>query len=117
MREDFFIDALDIEWCLRAKSLGYEVAMTNKAMMKHSIGEEANNKIEGHSPFREFYICRNSIAMIGLSHIPIGFKMRRIVLTHLRILYSLFNLKLEYAKAGIRGCSKGYKYIFNKTIK
>jgi rhamnosyltransferase len=38
MREDFFIDWVDIEWCMRARSMGYLSYYVPSVVMKHSVG-------------------------------------------------------------------------------
>lgn len=114
MREDLFIDSLDLEWCLRAKSKGYDIVMTSNTSMIHSIGEGANNKIESHSSFREYYICRNSIILIKLAHIPFGYKVRKIFTVPARLLLSLSRFKFNYVVAQWRGICDGIKVIFSK---
>jgi rhamnosyltransferase len=68
-REDYFIDSVDHEFCLRARSHGCTVVITCKPVMSHSIGapmESAGwlSKFTSfnHSPARKYYIARNTIA-------------------------------------------------------
>ncbi|MCE5194177.1 MAG: glycosyltransferase family 2 protein [Nitrospiraceae bacterium] len=70
MDESLFIDKIDIEWFLRARSLGYCAWGVSNAFMEHSIGESAR-QIWGfrrkiffqHKPFRYYYIFRNSFLL------------------------------------------------------
>jgi len=39
MREDFFIDSVDVEWCHRARSMGYRLFGTGWATMYQRLGE------------------------------------------------------------------------------
>lgn len=60
-REDYFIDQVDHEFCLRARSFGRRVVISRKPVMDHRVGDA----IGGHSPLREYYIMRNSITLLG----------------------------------------------------
>jgi len=57
--EDFFIDYLDIEWCLRARNKGKKIAVNSLVTLFHSIGMGQENykffKPQIHSPERTFY--------------------------------------------------------------
>jgi rhamnosyltransferase len=68
MREELFIDFVDIEWCLRAKNFNYAHFMIPDAIMKHSIGDEyvsiAGKKIILHSDIRNYYTVRNACHLI-----------------------------------------------------
>ena len=74
MKEDFFIDFVDTEWCLRASSKGYKMYMSEKAFMKHSIGDDTisflNFKIPVHSGYRRYYRIRNLFFMWKTPYIP-----------------------------------------------
>lgn len=68
--DSYFIDYVDTEICLRAKSLGYQVALSTSAVIYHELGEKKSVSRFGiklaptnHSPFRRYYIARNSIYM------------------------------------------------------
>ncbi|MDD5298394.1 MAG: glycosyltransferase family 2 protein [Rhodocyclaceae bacterium] len=69
-REDYFIDQLDHEFCLRARRHGYQVLISRKPVMDHSVGEEGGVRLPflgtlpNHSPLRKYYITRNSLVTI-----------------------------------------------------
>jgi rhamnosyltransferase len=70
-REDFFIDHVDDEFCLRAKHRGYKILLTRKETMKHSFGAATMHKFlwrragtSNHSPLRRYYMTRNHIVLI-----------------------------------------------------
>lgn len=97
MRESYFIDNIDLEWCFRAKSHGYELMGCNQAVLIHSIGEASENLLEKsglivkHSPLRSYYTTRNRFHLYGLPHAPWGWKMRdypRFILKTLWVLVS-----------------------------
>ena len=69
-RDDLFIDFVDIEYCLRARTMGYKVMKVHSLLMQHSIGSITMHrlpwKITGttnHSPFRRYYMMRNNIIL------------------------------------------------------
>ena len=83
MEEALFVDYIDVEWALRAKKLGYRVAMTNQASMAHTIGDSRLNllgrKISVHSPMRRYFLVRNSFFMIRKSYIPVGLYDQKVI--------------------------------------
>lgn len=65
-REDYFIDLVDTEYCMRARKHGYHVIKTSKPLMSHSIGIPSRHKLWGktkwttnHSADRRYYYIRN----------------------------------------------------------
>lgn len=122
MNEELFVDYIDVDWSLRAKKIGYRVAMTNVATMSHTIGD-SRIKILGrtmsvHSPLRRYFLVRNSFFMIRQSYIPLGYKIREIVLNFVRAFISLCTSKekiitmlmiLQGVKDGVRGIYGPYK--------
>jgi rhamnosyltransferase len=44
-REDFFIDYVDLEYCLRMRSLGYRVILTCRPTMQHHIGHPRRHRL------------------------------------------------------------------------
>jgi len=70
-REDFFIDYVDTEYCLRARSKGYEIIVDCNARLIHRWGNLRTIKVGPfeirptfHSPQRWYYISRNRIPTI-----------------------------------------------------
>lgn len=70
-REDYFIDQLDHEFCLRVRRHGRRVVISRKPVMDHSVGgpEGAWVPLWGpfphHAPLRKYYITRNSLVTIA----------------------------------------------------
>lgn len=69
-REDFFVDCVDFEYCLRARSMGFHVLMACKPLMQHSIGAATCHSLpwkitatSNHSPARRYYMTRNQIVL------------------------------------------------------
>jgi rhamnosyltransferase len=70
MDESLFIDHVDTEWFLRAKTKGYEAFGVCNAVMEHKLGDYLFNFWFGkkrtlpvHSPLRLYYVFRNSILL------------------------------------------------------
>ena len=70
MDEGLFIDHVDTEWFLRARSLGFNCYGVCSACMQHRLGSKVytvtigrKRHIPQHPPFRYYYIFRNSIAL------------------------------------------------------
>jgi len=71
MDEGLFIDHVDTEWFLRARSKGYKAFGSCKAIMGHGLGENTHQvniggrkrNVPQHKPFRYYYIFRNSILL------------------------------------------------------
>jgi len=79
MREDLFIDYVDIEWCLRAKLNGYVCFGACNAQMLHSLGERPITHLgrthTSHSPLRQYYIFRNRVFLYKQRWIPFRWKV------------------------------------------
>lgn len=70
-REDFFIDQVDHEFCLRARAHGYGVVISRKPVMEHSVGGVGGvwlpllGVLPNHPPLRKYYIARNTVVMVA----------------------------------------------------
>ena len=82
MKESYFIDNIDLEWCFRAKSLGFDLVGTDAAVLYHAIGERSSNPlvkaglIAQHNPSRTYYSSRNRIHLYSAPYSPMGWKLR-----------------------------------------
>lgn len=67
MTDELFIDYVDLDWCLRARSLGYLSYQSQEAVMYHSLGDDPiafwGRYWPSRSPLRHYYMCRNAIWM------------------------------------------------------
>lgn len=66
-REEFFIDSVDYDFCMRARAKGFRVIQVQEHGFKHSLGHNERFKLgiftinsESHSPARLYYAFRNS---------------------------------------------------------
>lgn len=70
-REDYFIDQLDHEFCLRVRAHGGRVVISRRPVMEHSVGEAGGTwlpflgRLPNHSPSRKYYVARNSMVTIA----------------------------------------------------
>jgi rhamnosyltransferase len=69
-RDEFFIDCVDHEYCLRARAHGFHVMMTCKPLMEHSIGHERQHRLawkrplaSNHPPLRQYFMTRNTVLL------------------------------------------------------
>lgn len=83
MREDYFIDFVDTEWCLRARNKGYTIYGTSLAQMEHRVGDKVFQawygnwrSFSGYSPTRLYYQYRNGISLLRSSVVPLAWKIR-----------------------------------------
>lgn len=79
--EDLFIDLVDWEWCLRARSLGFQIYIDPDIKMLHKLGDH-HKSVFGlfeygvPAPFRHYYAFRNYIKLSLLGHVPLRWKIK-----------------------------------------
>ena len=66
--EDFFIDYVDHEFCLRLHRHGYKIIQSNHSLLYHNIGFPKEHNLLGrkiqtsnHSSLRRYYLARNAV--------------------------------------------------------
>ncbi|HOR94725.1 MAG TPA: glycosyltransferase family 2 protein [Spirochaetota bacterium] len=64
MKEELFIDWVDLEWCWRALNKGYKIIGNADVVIHHSLGDTSINvgfrKVNLRNPIRHYYITRNA---------------------------------------------------------
>jgi len=70
-KDDFFIDYVDVEYCLHARTLGYKVIVSCNALLFHSLGARDERVFLGrkeyprfYSPKRWYYQSKNRILVL-----------------------------------------------------
>ncbi len=65
-RDEFFIDCVDIDYCLRARSKGFKIILTCRPIIGHALGAATMHRLpwkesgtSNHSPVRRYYLARN----------------------------------------------------------
>lgn len=85
MKENYFIDNVDLEWCFRAKSKGFDLIGTDDAVLYHAIGERSVSPLvragimAQHNPARTYYSSRNRTHLYGVDYSPLGWKIRDMI--------------------------------------
>ncbi|MDP8983771.1 MAG: glycosyltransferase family 2 protein [Pseudomonadota bacterium] len=70
-REEFFIDYVDLEYCIRARANGYSVINVRRPLISHVIGAPTQHKLlwttrwtTNHPADRRYYRARNDTVML-----------------------------------------------------
>ena len=70
-RDEFFVDAVDHDYCLRLRAKGYRVVLSRDALMEHSLGVFERTRVLGkpiayseQAPSRKYYVTRNQLVLI-----------------------------------------------------
>lgn len=81
-QDDFFIDAIDIEWCFRAQARDATCWMDDTVTMIHQLGTGVirvplvNWMLAKQPPERLYTYVRNQLAMLSLRHVPYSWRRR-----------------------------------------
>lgn len=80
-REEYFIDFVDNEFCMKLRLNNYQILRVNTCTILHRLGESGEKKILGlvnvrythHSPLRFYYMIRNNRVFISeyRNHLPV----------------------------------------------
>ena len=116
MREDFFLDWVDIEWCWRARRLhGLEVIGVGDVVIRHALGDGLvsflGRRITVRSAMRHYYIIRNALYLA--LHSPATAPLLRLQLAWRALLWTaLYPViaptgKAEHLRAAVRGLLDG----------
>jgi rhamnosyltransferase len=109
MREDLFIDYVDIEWGLRATTKGYLSFGVCSALMEHDLGDKPiqfmRRIIPVHSPLRHYYLFRNAIWLHQQDYLPLQWRIGDFL--RLALKYVFYSLYGKPHLAHIKMMSKG----------
>ncbi|MFA0216706.1 hypothetical protein AB4437_16675 [Vibrio cyclitrophicus] len=81
--EDLFIDLVDWEWCMRARTFSLSTFVSPNIEILHSLGE--GHKVVGPlnigvpKPFRHYFQFRNTILLSKMKHIPLKWKLKNML--------------------------------------
>lgn len=121
MDEGLFIDHVDTEWFLRARSKGYQAYGICNASMQHALGEKTHKikllrtrNVPQHKPFRYYYIFRNSILLYKRAYASWRWRWNDIQrLGMIMLMYGVFcPPRWQHFKMMLLGISHG---LFGKT--
>jgi rhamnosyltransferase len=76
-----FIDFVDLEWCCRARALGYSLYGSCAARLDHELGDQPRTMPGGvrilvYSPERLYYMTRNRMLLWRRAHMPLRWKLK-----------------------------------------
>lgn len=91
MREDFFIDWVDFDWCWRSIEKGYKVIGNGSVFVDHSLGDSSvsflGKDISLHTPFRHYFILRNAVYIaLYYSNLSIALRLSIFIKSMIRML-------------------------------
>lgn len=117
-REDYFIDYVDNEFCMKLTLNKYKILRVNTCILNHQLGDFTVKKLfniisisySQHSPWRFYYMARNNKAFINeyKEHLPV-------IKEHLKLIYVLLmgwlvtqnkSETLHYIKLGLQDAKK-----------
>lgn len=107
-RDDFFVDGIDLEYCLRLRRYRFRVLCSRSALMTHAGGEGRERRFLGrtvvvgdHEPWRYYCMCRNFVEIVRLyfRHEPLW------------VLRALMNFMKTFVKIGLYERHKGAKFL------
>jgi rhamnosyltransferase len=90
-RADYFIDAIDLEWCFRAGARGFSIWVADHVRMDHRLGRGVIRLpvlgilLADQPPRRLYTYLRNQLAMLRLPHVPAAHKTRMLLSLPLRL--------------------------------
>lgn len=81
LREDLFIDYVDIEWCLRGARQGLHSYSAPAFTMRQEFGTRRHAlgfAYSQRSPMRQYYLVRNAIWLLRQAWVPITWKLAKV---------------------------------------
>ena len=117
-REEYFIDYVDNEFCMKLRLHQYKVLRVNGCQMHHQLGDSGIKKIFGlklhytrHNPLRLYYMARNNYAFIReyAKSLPLLKEYLKLVyVLSLELLFSKQKRKaIRFIRYGLRDARKG----------
>jgi rhamnosyltransferase len=113
LRDELFIDYVDIEWCLRAAREGLKCYCVPHLGMAHEFGTPMSAlgvSVSKRPPMRQYYLVRNAIWLWGQKWVPLGWKVAKgIRLMGRLMITALFSTpRFENWSMMVRGVRDGF---------
>lgn len=110
--ENLFIDYVDTEWCLRARSRGYGIYGALDVRLPHSLSDKPVGKVMGrlyleYSDTRRYYQTRNSIILASMKHVPAVYGIYLLATSFYRMF--VWSIKSKDPIKTLRYVMKGFK--------
>jgi rhamnosyltransferase len=103
-RADYVIDAIDTEWCFRARARGYGIYVARNLEMVHRIGQGVVRlgplafPLQSETRMRSYF--RNQAHGLTLRHVPLHWKLRSLIYLPLQLLVFLSRAETKRESAG-----------------
>lgn len=120
MNENLFIDNVDLDWCLRARYMGWRLVGIPDAILSHQLGDThvqapwhlrilGKKFVIQHNSTRLYYIMRNRILLYRMKHVPLLWKLQDAIRIPGKFVIgiSVGGSKWEAMKAMLGGCWHG----------
>lgn len=79
LKEDLFIDLVDVEWCFRARNAGYKSFLSPTATVEHRLGSATiqigTRHVAVHVPIRNYYWVRNALWLARQPYVPLAWRL------------------------------------------
>ena len=107
-RADYFIDAIDLEWCFRANARGFSIWIADEVRMDHRLGRGVLRlplglRLADQPPRRLYTFVRNQLSMLRLGHVPTRHKVKTVAALPVRAaIYLVRNRFSAECRAALR---------------
>jgi rhamnosyltransferase len=108
--ESLFIDNVDLEWCFRARRLGFALYGACAAVLDHRLGDERKRVCKGvelvvHPPERTYYMTRNRLRLYARASMPLKWKYKDLLRAMAKFTATVLFVppRREYARMTWRG--------------
>ena len=116
--EDYLIDQVDNEYCIRLWKSGFKIAVNFDIVLKHSIGKRSTRKIlflnvkpSNHNAFRRYLIARNSLITVKkYPYIPVFIWETKILFHEFLSILVFEKEKYKRLKFLLKGLKDGILY-------
>jgi rhamnosyltransferase len=110
-REDFFIDAIDLEWCFRARHRRWSIWIANDVTMTHELGRGVISipfglRLTDQPPGRLYTYLRNQLAMLRLRHVP-G-RRKALMLGYLPFQCLVYSVRSRFSRPILKAIVAGF---------
>lgn len=122
MDEDFFIDYVDLEWCIRCRNAGVPITVVSSVTMSHSIGNAVvkygSVTTYVHSSVRAYYRLRNAFLLLRKPQVPLLYACHEIAaaLVHHVLQLPPSTNRAEHLGLGLRALVDGVRGVRGKLV-
>lgn len=117
MREDLFIDSVDLDWSFRAKAQGWSLAGCESSVIYQEIGAGVIRvpllgiNVRTHNPLRYYYMTRNRLFLYRQPYAKWGWLLRDLPKTLIKLgfLTAVSPLRVQIFKEHARGMLDSFK--------